>query len=170
MTDIRKEFEAWCKDNGRVTDLDPNGGWDSPVTEMAWCGYRAAAESRDARIAELEGALDQIINAAMGSSKPTNRNSWIIARAQSALNGDDNYKTFRSPARRPQHGVVHSLKSKLDAADIKLAKIEKLVGIWRAWGKDPDHPIDGCQDDIRADEIFNRCADELEQALRGGDI
>lgn len=36
---------------------------------------------------------------------------------------------------------------------------------WEAWGTDPNHPIAGCPHDERANEIFQRCANELRALL-----
>ena len=36
---------------------------------------------------------------------------------------------------------------------------------WEAWGNDPDHPVAGCPQDERANEIFQRCANELRALL-----
>jgi len=45
----------------------------------------------------LRDALDHIARVAMGSATNSRRAAWIAARAKSALNGDDDWRSIRKP-------------------------------------------------------------------------
>ncbi len=74
------------------------------------------------------------------------------------------------------NGDFSLLSEAAAALEAALERAERLAEALRgkasegeAWGTDPDHPIAGCPQDERANEIFQRCANELRALLRASD-
>lgn len=93
------------------TGVDPAGpraaafsALDELARQLAESESALAAATR--RVAEVEVALDHIARVGMGSRNKTKRTQWIIARAISTLNGDENWRGQKTP-----HGYHDALEA-----------------------------------------------------------
>ena len=97
---LRAEVDAvWASMPRDARYLDPPDGGCVPLHEQV--RRMAADATRAERLAE---ALDSIARVGKASRNQTTRTRWIVARAVSALNGDNDWRQITKP--KGYHGAL----------------------------------------------------------------
>jgi hypothetical protein len=171
---IKEAYEIWCLP--RMWNHEP----DHPADAFS-AGYRAALSSTAGVEAELpyrgemtNGECADKLQSYLDAAKEHDPAQWprainpCIQRAIYCLRNPP-FQRFIAESEMAQPRGHNGRGGDHECADPQPfagAAVRELPEKWRAWRHAPEHPVEECLQDERAAEIFDRCADELEAALR----